>query len=149
MDVFSGGPEKHERGNRIVHKVLVVDDHPFIQRFYGIALNGLPVRSYYAGDGREAVRVAKEVKPDLIFMDYRLPLMDGEEATLAIRQIPELRKTIIVALTAETRSKAESLKGFDSYLLKPVRVEAVVDLLARYLGIAPLAKAPVTPQAAS
>jgi len=132
-----------------VRTVLVVDDHPFIQRFYGIALNGLPVRSYYASDGREAVRIAKEVKPDLIFMDYRLPLMDGEQATMAIRQIPELRKTIIVALTAETRSKAESLKGFDGYLLKPVRVESVIEIVSRYLGIAPAAKAAAAPRAAS
>ncbi|MEW6777591.1 MAG: response regulator, partial [Bdellovibrionota bacterium] len=117
------------------YQILIADDHPFIQKFYGTALAELPVRCYYASDGNEAVRVAEQIAPDLILMDYRMPGLDGEKACLRIRETPALAATTIIALTAESRTKAESLKGFDGYLLKPVRAEAVLELVCQRLGI--------------
>jgi len=119
-----------------LYRVLIVDDHPFIHKFYGIALQGLPIQLTFAADGLEGVRRAVEIKPHLIFMDYRMPGLNGEQAALKIREDASLSSCKIIALTAESRGKAMQFKGFDGFLLKPVRAEAVVEVLRQHLDLA-------------
>ncbi len=91
-----------------------------------------------AGNGKEAVMMALEKKPNLIFMDIQMPEMDGFDATDRIREheTPLGRHTPIIALTAGV-SKEEREKclrsGMDDFLSKPVDKEALSRILSEHI----------------
>jgi signal transduction histidine kinase/ActR/RegA family two-component response regulator len=89
-----------------------------------------------AGNGREALQLAETFHPDLIFMDIRMPVMDGFEATRELRKMPEFRETPIVALTANTSSHAENdclEAGCTAYVPKPIRSARLFEILDQFL----------------
>ena len=108
--------------------VLVAEDHPVNQRITTRFLEKLGITWEVAGNGEEALQALKKRDFDLVLMDVQMPVMDGLEATLAIRKLENLRGTHvpIVALTAnvleEHRREAQQA-GFDDYLAKPVKLE--------------------------
>ena len=108
--------------------VLVAEDHPVNQRITTRFLEKLGITWVVAGNGEEALQALKERDFDLVLMDVQMPVMDGLEATLAIRKLESLRggRVPIVALTAnvleEHRREAQQA-GFDDYLAKPVKLE--------------------------
>ncbi|MEW6777987.1 MAG: response regulator [Bdellovibrionota bacterium] len=117
------------------HRVLIADDVLFAQKLYTAALRDLPVVCYYASDGEEAVRIAGVVKPHLVLMDYRMPRMNGDEAAQIIRALPSGQHAKILALSSESAEKMRTLKGFDGFLIKPVRLEQLSCLVREYLGL--------------
>ncbi|MDX1416245.1 MAG: response regulator [Candidatus Promineifilaceae bacterium] len=90
-----------------------------------------------AVDGQEGVAKAEQNRPDLILMDMSLPVMDGYEATRAIKANPELANIIIIGLSAHAmsgdREKAIAA-GCDDYLTKPLNDDLLFDMLDEYLG---------------
>jgi len=119
-------------------KVLIVDDQPenrLVLRDVLLPL-GFDVRE--ATNGHAALTGAKEFQPDLILMDLLLPEMDGFEATKQIRQMSELKDTIILAVSAsafeETRQKSLAA-GCDDYFTKPFQVDEILDRLQAYLHL--------------
>lgn len=91
-----------------------------------------------AGNGKEALDQVAEAEPDLIFMDLKMPVMDGWEATRQIRQLERGRSVPIVALTAQAmvgdEEKARSA-GCNDYIAKPIVDPSVVkEKLERFLG---------------
>ncbi|MBN4047297.1 response regulator transcription factor [bacterium AH-315-P13] len=120
-------------------KILLVDDEPDILEIvsYNLTAEGYTVIT--ANNGAEAVKKAKEEKPQLIILDVMMPEMDGIEACELIRQIPELKHVIITFLTArgEDYSQLAGFKaGADDYITKPIRPKVLVSkvnaLLRRY-----------------
>ena len=109
-------------------RVLVAEDHPVNQRITVRFLEKLGVACELVSYGAEALDALKKQSFDLVLMDVQMPVMDGLEATLAIRKLEGLRGTHIpiVALTAnvleEHRREAQQA-GFDDYLPKPVKLE--------------------------
>lgn len=88
----------------------------------------------HAWNGYEAVLIYKNVNPDLILMDIKMPVMDGYEATQEIRKIDG--SIPIIAVTAYSFNREqESIqsKGFNDYLPKPVNEEDLLKLLKKYL----------------
>jgi CheY-like chemotaxis protein len=86
-----------------------------------------------AGTGREVIEALKRARYDLVFMDMRMPGMDGPEATRAIRTSGDL--TPIVALTAnafEEDRRACLEAGMNDHLVKPLELEALRAALARW-----------------
>ena len=76
-----------------------------------------------AANGAEAVRMVESGPPDLIFMDLKMPVMDGWEATRRIRQLNEGQLIPIIALTAQAMAGDEEkalAAGCDDYLAKPI-----------------------------
>lgn len=117
-------------------KILIVDDEPDIVEFISYNLKN---KGYYvatAGDGAEAIRKAKEFKPDLILMDVMMPNKDGITAVKELRQQPEFANTAIIFLTAlkDERSEIEGLQtGADDYLSKPVKPELLATRISTAL----------------
>ncbi len=117
-------------------KILIVDDEPDILEFIGYNLKkeGFDVLS--SNNGREAIQIAKEKKPDLILLDVMMPEMDGIETCQEIRQIPDLSKTLVSFLTArgEDYSQIAGLDaGADDYITKPVKPKVLVSKIKAML----------------
>jgi len=125
------------------YRLLVVEDREanrqLLVKFLkvlGPPPQGFEVRE--AANGLEAIEVWERWKPHLIWMDMRMPVMDGHEATQRIKAMPEGQSTVIVALTAtafEEDREAILLEGCDDFVRKPFRKEVLYDILARHLGV--------------
>jgi len=119
--------------------ILLVDDEEDILEFlsYNLKKEGFIV--YTARNGKIAIQKAIEYKPHLIILDVMMPEMDGMEVCAEIRQIQELKDTIIIFLTArsEDYSHIAGLEvGADDYITKPIKpkvfIAKVKSLLRRY-----------------
>lgn len=109
-------------------RILVVDDSLDGAEAMAMLLrcDGHDART--AHNGRTAVEQARAFLPEVVFLDIRLPGMDGYEVARELRADPNLRDVVLVALTGwgteEDRRKSE-LAGFNYHFVKPVEVELV------------------------
>src|SRR4028118_85051 len=107
-------------------RVLITDDHSVVRQGLRMFLSLDPDIQVVgeASDGREALEMARELVPDVVLMDLLMPVMDGIEATRAIRSaLPEVE---IIALTSvlEDASVTDAIRaGAIGYLLKGTNVE--------------------------
>jgi CheY-like chemotaxis protein len=88
-----------------------------------------------ATNGAEAIDAVERLRPDLIFMDLKMPVMDGWEATRRIRQLDTGKRIPIIALTAQAMSGDEQRAidaGCDDYLAKPIVDPTVVKTKLEY-----------------
>jgi two-component system nitrate/nitrite response regulator NarL len=104
-------------------RILLADDHELFREGLAGLINTQPDLAVVgqAGDGFEALTLARDLKPDLIVMDITMPVCDGLEATRLIRAEPSLEATRIVMLTVHDENERlfEALKaGANSYMLK-------------------------------
>jgi CheY-like chemotaxis protein len=117
-------------------RVLVVDDRASSREILRIALESGGYSVCEAGDGLDAVRIARQMEPDLILLDLQMPVLDGFGALKQLRADPRFASLPIVAVTANAmegdREKALSA-GFTGYLSKPVTLAALRAALARLL----------------
>lgn len=107
-------------------KILIVDDEPDIVEFITYSLKGKGYLTATAKDGFEAIRKAKDFRPDLILLDIMMPNKDGIQTIKELRQMPEFEDTAIIFLTAlsDEKSEIEGLKvGADDYISKPIKPE--------------------------
>lgn len=118
-------------------KILVVEDNEDNREIFVFRLQQLDFEVIVASNGKEALEIASRSKPDLIFMDLRMPVMDGWEATRALRQTEWGRDLPVIAVTAhamkEEREKALNA-GCDEFILKPVDysiIQRTIQRLAR------------------
>ncbi len=119
--------------------ILLVDDEPDIVEFLGYNLKREGFKVYSANNGKDALKIAKEVVPHAIVLDVMMPGMDGIETCVELRKIPQLKKTLIMFLTArgEDYSQIAGLDaGADDYISKPIKprlfVSRINALLRRY-----------------
>jgi len=126
-------------------KILVVEDNLDNRRILVYRLKRMgSFEIVEASNGEEAVQMVGQQRPDLIFMDLKMPVMDGWEATRRIRLLPEGRSIPIIALTAQAMVGDEQkalAAGCDDYVAKPivdpnVVREKVERLLSRAEGAA-------------
>ena len=104
-------------------KILVVEDNEDNREIFVFRLQQLGFKVLVAANGKEAIETASRTKPDLIFMDLRMPVMDGWEATKALRQTEWGKDLPVVAVTAhaleEDKKKALNA-GCNDFISKPV-----------------------------
>ena len=116
-------------------RIMVVDDNADAAASLAdlLDLKGYPVLT--AASGEEAVEMARVFHPQVIFMDIGLPGIDGVEASLRIRAMPELRGVTVVAVTGwgqpSDRARTRAA-GIAAHLLKPVAAEALEHFLAEF-----------------
>lgn len=105
----------------IKRKILLVEDDTFILEMYATKLLNFGYDVVTAMDGSEALKVAKEKRPDFILLDLVLPSMDGFEVLKELKSMPDTKSIPVVLLTnlGERRDVAQGLKlGADDYLIK-------------------------------
>lgn len=127
-------------------RVVVVDDHSLFRD--GIA-SLLQARGYEvvgeASDGLEALERVRELKPDLVLMDIRMPKMGGLEATRLIKAEMPAVKVVILTVSDDEEDLFEAIKsGAQGYLLKKLKADAFFDMIS---GVHQ-GEAPISPQMA-
>lgn len=119
--------------------VLVVEDHPMNRAMLEKMLQLLRVGHVTTtGNGKEALNALAQQPYDLIFMDCQMPVMDGFNATLAIKHSPAHHHTPVIGVTADTiRSDIAKCfaAGMDDYCAKPLHVQRLRQLLHHWLKV--------------
>lgn len=110
-------------------KILAVDDEPDILEIIAYNLNKEGYDVSTANNGVDAVKMARENKPDLIILDIMMPKQDGIETCRQLREIEKLKDSFIVFLTARNEEFVEVMgfnAGADDYIAKPIKPRALI-----------------------
>lgn len=108
--------------------VLVVDDEAEIRRMLGIFLDTVDFKVAESETGKQAIRMASSVKPDLILLDLGLPDIDGKEVVSAIREWSQVPIIVLTVRSDDSEVVTALNLGADDYVTKPFNTEV---LLAR------------------
>jgi two-component system alkaline phosphatase synthesis response regulator PhoP len=117
-------------------QILIVDDDEDILNFLEYNISNAGYQVLTAGNGIEALAIAKKNKPDLILLDLMMPGMDGVEVCTELRQNKGHYQPLIVFLTAraEDYSQVAALEaGGDDYLIKPIRPRLLISKIESIL----------------
>ncbi|MGK7915926.1 MAG: ATP-binding protein, partial [Prochloraceae cyanobacterium] len=120
------------------YRILIVEDVPENQQLMLKLLESVGLKARVAANGLEAIALFSEWEPHCIWMDIRMPVMDGYEATKRIRATPKGKKTVIIALTASVFDRELLLVkdiGCDDYVSKPFQEHEIFDKMTKYLGL--------------
>jgi signal transduction histidine kinase/streptogramin lyase/FixJ family two-component response regulator len=119
-------------------KILVVDDHKENRLVLLSLLEPIGFAITLAENGKEGVKKAKRDFPDIILMDLVMPVMNGYEAIQAIKKIPNLSDTPIIAVSASSIDvSADNVNkiGCVDFIEKPVEAKQILDCLQNHLKI--------------
>ena len=119
------------------HKILVVDDEPFICRSLTFVLRKGNYEVLEARDGEEALDAIRSHKPDLVFLDVMMPKVNGFEVTQQIRSDAAYDDVKIILLTAKGQECDREVgreAGANDYLTKPFSPTKILDRARQILG---------------
>ena len=139
-------PAQHTRGlhaiglepGQPVYRLLVVEDHVESRQLLAELLLQLGFEVRTAANGLEAIQIWAEWQPHLIWMDMRMPVLDGHAATRQIKDAPQGDRTVIIAVSAGVLAEERSTMladGCDDFMAKPFHQEAIVQCLVKHLGV--------------
>lgn len=120
------------------YRLLIVEDQHENLLLMHKLLDPLGFELRDAANGREALEIFTEWHPDLIWMDIRMPVMDGMEAARRIKATPSGAHTKIIALTAHSMEEERHeilAAGCDDFVRKPYRGPEIFEVMARHLGL--------------
>lgn len=138
--------ESEKRPRRIIalqpnqpqYRILIVDDRWTNRQLVIQLLSPLGFQVEEASNGMEGLELWDAWHPHLIFMDLRMPVMDGHEAIKRIKATTEGQATVIIALTASSFDEKKNLaiaEGCDDFIRKPFRELEIFDALEKHLGV--------------
>lgn len=114
--------------------VLVVDDEFGVAEVLQSILEDEGYRVATAINGKQALTRLAELTPDLIMLDYMMPIMDGARTLAAIRDDKAFAHTPVIMMSSlEEAAVRETCTGYNSFLRKPFRAMAVVKMVAQLL----------------
>lgn len=116
--------------------VLIVEDNELNMKLFHDLLEAHGYNTLQTKDGREALKLAREHRPDLILMDIQLPEVSGLQVAQWIRADDDLKSIPIVAVTAfAMKGDEEKIRegGCEAYLAKPISVVNFLETIAKYL----------------
>ena len=117
-------------------KILIVEDNELNMKLFHDLLEVHGYETYQTKDGREALGLAREHRPDLILMDIQLPEVSGLEVTKWIKEDESLRSIPVIAVTAfAMKGDEEKIRvgGCEAYIAKPISVQLFLDTVKRFL----------------
>ncbi|TAG17478.1 MAG: response regulator [Oscillatoriales cyanobacterium] len=135
-EIYDRQPQKRVKGlasNQQNYRILVADDESANRLLLTQILKSAGFVVRFADNGIEAVKLWRKYKPHLIWMDLRMPVLDGFQAAQKIRALPDGSNTKIIALSANAFVKTQELamsKGFDDFVAKPFREAVIFEKMA-------------------
>jgi CheY-like chemotaxis protein len=124
--------------NQPTYRILAVDDKSINRQLLVKLLSPLGFEMKEASNGQEAIAIWDEWEPHLIWMDMRMPVMDGYEATKFIKSQVKGSATVVVALTASVLEEEKAIvlsAGCDDFLRKPFKENTIFEALTKHLGV--------------
>ncbi|HFE47252.1 MAG TPA: PAS domain-containing hybrid sensor histidine kinase/response regulator [Nannocystis exedens] len=118
-------------------RLLIAEDRQQNRELLRSLLEPVGFEIREAENGEQAVAIAAEWAPHLIWMDVRMPVMDGVEATQRIKALPGGEAIVVIAISANVLGGGRErmiAAGCVDFVAKPFRVQVLFDLLSRYLG---------------
>ena len=112
--------------------VLVVDDHPDTVDAEALLLEMLGQTVLRAYDGASALRLARERRPEIVFLDIDMPKMNGLEVARELRRIDGMANARVVAYTGFARDEYRAVTfaaGFDDFIMKPATLTNIISIL--------------------
>ncbi|MEW5903615.1 MAG: response regulator [Pseudomonadota bacterium] len=113
--------------------LLIVDDEGNLRKLLSVTLGYGLYKQYFAGNGSEALKLAQEIRPDVILLDIMMPgELNGLDVCRRIKQDPALKHAYIVLLTAlgQQADRAAGLAaGADAYMVKPFSPIELIELI--------------------
>ena len=128
-------------GGQPSYRILAVDDRPENRALLMELLTSVGFEAQEASNGQEAIERWRDWRPHLIWMDIRMPVVDGYEATKQIAtacKAANIEPPIIIALTGsvfEEDRKVALANGCNDFVRKPFRAEILFEKMAEYLGV--------------
>jgi len=116
--------------------VLIVEDNDLNMKLFHDLLEAHGYATLQTKDGLEAVRLAREHRPDLILMDIQLPEISGLEVTKWLKEDPDLSAIPVIAVTAfAMKGDEEKIRqgGCEAYIAKPISITTFIETVDRYL----------------
>ena len=116
--------------------VLIVDDIKTNRDVLKGSLSGYKINTIEAKNGQEAITAIDKYKPDLVFLDLRMPIMDGYEANEMIQKNPNWSNIPVIAITASAFDKDQKKVidlGFSGYVRKPASLNDILQMLKKHL----------------
>ena len=138
--------ESHQLIRRVIalepnqprYRILIVDDKPTNRQLLVKLLNPLGFELREACNGSEAIAVWETFEPHLIWMDMRMSVMDGYDATKHIKATTKGQATAIIALTASSQEEERAVvlsAGCDDFLRKPFREADIFEIIHKHIGV--------------
>ena len=122
---------------RVARTVLIVEDNELNMKLFHDLLDAHGYKTLQTRSGMEALKIAREQRPDLILMDIQLPEVSGLEVTKWLKDDEELREIPVIAVTAfAMKGDEERIRegGCEAYLSKPISVGKFIETIRHFLG---------------
>ena len=115
--------------------ILVVDDELANAEVLSLILEDEGYRVFCAANGRQGLQRIAEVRPDLVVLDFMMPIMNGAEMGEALRADPQMRHIKILMNSSLTEDAVRGrFDQYDSFLRKPYNIDAALKVIASLLG---------------
>ena len=124
-------------GKPCAKKVLIVEDNDLNMKLFNDLLEAHGYDTLQTRDGVEALKMAREHRPDLILMDIQLPEISGLEVTKWLKEDDDLRAIPVIAVTAfAMKGDEEKIRsgGCEAYIAKPISVAGFLRTVERFLA---------------
>ncbi len=118
-------------------RILVVDDYPQVVEVLKIRLESAGYDVLAAYDGQEALKVARNEKPDLILLDVLLPKINGYKVARFLKYDKKYKNIPIIMLTSRAKKADAELgiqAGANEYVFKPYNPPRLMQLIQKYIG---------------
>lgn len=123
-------------------RVLIAEDDALVRDIYDACLNGLAFDKTMVDNGQDALRLYKELAPELIVLDSVMPTMTGYAALKELRRVDKTIPVIIVTSLSKGDDVMAFIKlGICGYIVKPFEPEALTGKILAYLGKSNLQRA--------
>lgn len=116
--------------------VLIVEDNELNMKLFHDLLDAHGYATLQTKDGMEALKIARDQKPDLILMDIQLPEVSGLEVTKWIKEDDNLKQIPVIAVTAfAMKGDEEKIRegGCEAYISKPISVTTFIETVRNFL----------------